>query len=328
MDTIENTGQDEIKDDMMLHEKASRIRKEIHKVLVGQSDTVDLMLISLFTGGHVLIEGVPGIAKTLMAKLLAKTLAIAFSRIQFTPDLMPADILGTMVFNMKTSDFEFNRGPVFSNLVLIDEINRAPAKTQAALFEVMEEKQITIDGVTHMMEQPFIVVATQNPIEQEGTYKLPEAQLDRFLFRIRTSYPSPAEELEMLIRFRSDFDMKITEDVGKVISPEEIANGRSMVQDVIIRDELLHYITEIIGKTRNNPDLFLGGSPRASIAIMKSSKAFAAIHGRNYVTPDDIRFVIPHVLNHRVILSAEKELEGVFPEDVLYEIIDKVEVPR
>ena len=223
MDTNERTAQDDVQGNVMIHEQATRIKTEIQKVLVGQSDTIDLMLVSLFTGGHVLIEGVPGIAKTLMAKLLARTLSVGFSRIQFTPDLMPADIIGTMVFNMKKSEFEFNRGPVFSNLILIDEINRAPAKTQAALFEVMEEKQITVDGITYTMDQPFMVVATQNPIEQEGTYKLPEAQLDRFLFRIRTSYPTAEEELEMLMRFRNDFDMKITENVGKVISPENIA---------------------------------------------------------------------------------------------------------
>ncbi len=311
-----------------IRELADRARHEIQKVIVGQDDAIDLMLIALFTRGHVLIEGVPGIAKTLTARMLAKTLSAGFSRIQFTPDLMPADILGTMVFRMKTEEFTFNRGPIFSNLVLIDEINRAPAKTQAALFEVMEERQVTMDGKTWPMEEPFMVVATQNPIEQEGTYKLPEAQLDRFLFRIKTTYPSLQEEMAILQRFREDFSQKVIAEVNPVISTIEIARCAEWIEKVIIRDELLDYIAKIVFETRNNRDLFLGASPRASLAVMKSAKAMAAINGRDFVTPDDIRFVMIHVLNHRIILSPDKEMEGASSEDTIREIISRIEVPR
>jgi len=312
----------------IIPEQLQQVKSEIGKVLVGQEEVIELLLSALYTGGHVLIEGVPGIAKTLMAKLLARTLSVGFSRIQFTPDLMPADILGTMVFNMRESEFVFNRGPVFSNLVLIDEINRAPAKTQAALFEVMEEKQITIDGVTHPLEHPFMVIATQNPIEQEGTYRLPEAQLDRFLYRIRTTYPSLEQEREILYRFRNDFTMRAVADVQAILSPQQISEGSAYAEKVLVHDDLLGYIAEIIHASRHHPGLFLGASPRASIAVMKCSKALAAMRGRDFVTPDDIRFVLPHVLNHRVILSPEMELEGADPEEVIKQLIEKVEVPR
>jgi len=312
----------------LIQESGQRIREEIARVVVGQDDAVELLLVALFTGGHVLIEGVPGIAKTLTARLLARTLSVRFSRIQFTPDMMPADIIGTTVFNMQTSAFIFNQGPVFANLVLADEINRAPAKTQAALFEVMEERQITVDGHTYPMEQPFMVVATQNPIEQEGTYKLPEAQLDRFLFRIKIPYPSLEEELAILKRFQDDFDMRVVEEVNPVITPESISACRAMIEKVLIREELLQYIARIVHESRNTSDLFLGASPRASVAVMKASKALAAIRGRAFVTPDDIRFVLPHLLNHRIILSPEREMEGAWPEDVIQEITKRVEVPR
>ncbi|MEO6168923.1 MAG: MoxR family ATPase [Chitinophagales bacterium] len=309
-------------------DSVNRIRTEIGKVIVGQDDMVTLLITGLFAGGHLLIEGVPGIAKTLTAKLLAKTLSIQFSRIQFTPDLMPSDVIGTSVFNFKNSEFTFNRGPVFSNIVLIDEINRSPAKTQAALFEVMEEQQITVDGTTYKMEFPFIVIATQNPIEQEGTYKLPEAQLDRFLYRVKINYPSLEEEKKIIHRFKEDFSNRKTEEVIAVFSAVDIAECRTLVEQIHIKDELVEYIASIVHQTRNHGDLFLGASPRASLAILRSSKALAAIRGRDFVTPDDIQFVSYPVLNHRIILTPEREMEGMEVEDVIKEIIQKIEVPR
>ncbi len=305
-----------------------RVRKEIQKVIVGQDEMINLLLAGMFAGGHVLIEGVPGIAKTLTVNLLAKTMNLDFKRIQFTPDLMPADVTGTNIFNMKTSEFEFRHGPVFANFVLIDEINRSPAKTQAALFEVMEEQQVTIDGYTHSLPSPFMVMATQNPIEQEGTYKLPEAQQDRFLFRIKMKYPSVEEELRILQRFESDFSQDIINDVTTVMSIAEIYECKRLVQKVRIKDELLGYIANIIDHTRHTSDLFLGASPRASLAIVKTSKALAAMQGRDFVTPDDIRFVAFPVLNHRVILAPDKEMEGYELQDVLNDIFSKIEIPR
>lgn len=308
--------------------RAERAKAEIARVIVGQEEMLDQLLVALFTGGHVLLEGVPGIAKTLAAKLLARTINTGFSRIQFTPDLMPADVVGTPVFNMKTSDFNFKAGPIFSNVVLIDEINRAPAKTQAALFEVMEEKQVTVDGTTYFMEAPFFVIATQNPIEQEGTYKLPEAQLDRFVFKIILDYPSLEEEQSILRRFKNDFAGILRDTVEPVISPEDIADSQRLIEQVFIREELLDYIAAIVHNTRNNADLFLGASPRASLALMKTAKAVAAMAGRNFVTPDDIRYVSFPALNHRVILTPEREMEGYTTREVLDEIVKKIEVPR
>lgn len=311
-----------------IHSGVQMIREELAKVIIGQYDAIDMMLAAIFSGGHILVEGVPGIAKTLTAKLLAKTLRAEFSRIQFTPDLMPSDVIGTTVFNVKTSEFSFNTGPIFSNIILIDEINRAPAKTQAALFEVMEEYQVTVDGQTYPMEFPFFVMATQNPIEQEGTYKLPEAQLDRFLVRIILDYPGLGEEKAILRRFQNDFNISLRESVRPVLSPEDIRACRDLVQQVYIKEELLDYIATIVHHTRNNGDLFLGASPRASLAIMKMSKAFAAIQGRDFVTPDDIRHVAWPVLNHRIILTPEREMEGFTTRHVIDEIISKIEVPR
>lgn len=306
----------------------STVKAELRKVIIGQSEMIDLLLAALFTNGHVLIEGVPGIAKTLTAKLLAQTLKVNFSRIQFTPDLMPSDVVGTTVYNMKNSEFTFSEGPVFSNIVLIDEINRAPAKTQAALFEVMEEYQVTVDGETYPMSHPFFVLATQNPIEQEGTYKLPEAQLDRFIFKINIDYPSLEDEKAILRRFRSDFSMAVAGEVMPVFSAVEIRECRELIEQVHIKDDLLDYIAKIVHETRQNGDLFLGASPRASLSILKSSKAIAAMNGRDFVTPDDIQYVAYPVLNHRVILTPEREMEGVETRDVIESIVKKIEVPR
>jgi MoxR-like ATPase len=312
----------------VISNSVDRIKAELRKVIIGQDEMIDLMLVSLFTGGHVLLEGVPGIAKTLAAKLLSKTLSVKFSRIQFTPDLMPTDVIGTTVYNMKTSEFSFNRGPIFSNVVLIDEINRSPAKTQAALFEVMEERQITVDGRTHVLDAPFFVIATQNPIEQEGTYKLPEAQLDRFLFRIKMKYPNLEQEKAILDKFKDDFRLAVTEDVLPVLNAHEIQKCRETIVKVHIKKELIDYIAQIIHQTRNNGSLFLGASPRASLAVMRSSKALAAMNGRDFVTPEDIQHVAYPVLNHRIILTPEREMEGVQPEDIVKEIIQGIEVPR
>lgn len=312
----------------LLNRRVMQIKKEIGKVVVGQEAIIDLLLAGIFTGGHILLEGVPGIAKTLTAKLVAKSVSVTFSRIQFTPDLMPTDVTGTTVFNVKTSEFSFSQGPVFANLVLIDEINRAPAKTQSSLFEVMEEKQITVDGTTYPMDFPFLVIATQNPIEQEGTYRLPEAQLDRFLFRLKLGYPTVDHEIEILKKFRNDFSSRIIDDVQPVVSKQDLKDSQALIEKIHIKDEILVYIAKLIDSTRNNGDLVLGASPRASLAIMRASKAIAAMSGRDFVTPDDVKYVAPAVLNHRIMLTAEREMEGIEAEDMIKEITERLEVPR
>ena len=276
----------------------------------------------------VLIEGVPGVAKTITAKLFAKSIKTNFSRIQFTPDLMPSDVLGTSVFNSKTAEFEFKSGPIFSNIVLIDEINRAPAKTQAALFEVMEERQVTIDGKQYDMEEPFMVLATQNPVEQEGTYALPEAQLDRFIFKIDVDYPNLEEEVKILETHHERKDENPADLIAAILNPESIVKFRSQVQNVRIEAKIMNYIAEVVTKTRNHPHLFLGGSPRASLAIMNSAKAFAAINGRDFVTPEDIQKSLNPVLGHRVILSPEREMEGMTTKNVVEMITKSIEIPR
>lgn len=322
---LDNSLKEEIE---LLNSRVDRVKREIARAVIGQEDTVDLILAALFTGGHVLLEGVPGIAKTLTAKLVAKSLSVSFSRIQFTPDLMPTDVTGTSVFNLKTSEFSFIKGPVFANLVLIDEINRAPAKTQSSLFEVMEEKQITIDGAAYPMDFPFVVIATQNPIEQEGTYRLPEAQLDRFLFRIKLKYPTVEQEAQILQKYKDDFSLKILHEIKPVMSKDELKESQHLIERVHIKDDIIHYIAKLVDSTRNNGDLALGASPRASLALLRASKAIAAISGRDFVTPDDVRFVANPVLNHRIILTAEREMEGAQPEDVIREIAEGIEVPR
>lgn len=311
-----------------LSRSAFDIRSEIARVIVGQHKMVDLLLTGLLCDGHILIEGVPGVAKTLTAKLLAKIIDVDFSRLQFTPDLMPSDVLGTSVFNPREGDFKFKPGPVFSNIILIDEINRAPAKTQAALFEVMEERQVTVDGVTHIMRSPFMVLATQNPIEQEGTYRLPEAQLDRFLFKIEVKYPSLAEEISILTSQQGRSQEQLLSDIRKILSPHDLQHYRSQVQSIIIEPKLVEFIARIVNETRNNPSLYLGASPRASLSILKSAKANAAIRGRDFVTPEDIVEMAPHVLRHRIILTAEKEMEGITADDLIDNILKSIEVPR
>ncbi len=304
------------------------LKKEIGKIIVGQEKAVDLIITAVLANGHVLVEGVPGVAKTLLTKLIAKSIEADFSRIQFTPDLMPSDILGTSIFNMKSSAFEFNQGPIFSQIVLIDEINRAPAKTQAALFEVMEERQVTIDGNCYKMEEPFMVLATQNPIEQEGTYRLPEAQLDRFLFKVDMGYPSLEEEIEILSGHHERRTTNPLKDVLRVLKKEEIIDYRKKVLEVHVEKPLMEYIARIIKETRENKAIYLGGSPRASVNLLSASKAFSALKGRDFVTPDDIIFVAQPVLRHRILLTPEKEMEGGTPDEVIHDILDKVEVPR
>ncbi len=311
-----------------LNHAVINIRNEIAKVIVGQNKMVDLMLIGLLCDGHVLIEGMPGVAKTLTAKLIAKIIDTNFSRIQFTPDLMPSDVLGTSVFNPKEAEFEFKRGPIFSNIILIDEINRAPAKTQSALFEVMEERQVTIDGITHFMDFPFLVIATQNPIEQEGTYRLPEAQLDRFLFKIVIQYPTVEEEINILLNQQSVAQNSLLNHVKKIVSTSQIIEYRNIINEVIIDPKLVEFIAKIVNDTRNNPSLYLGASPRASLAILRASKANAAIKGRDFVNPDDIIEMAIPVMRHRIILTPEKEMEGIPADELINGIVSKLEVPR
>ena len=321
--------QENLKSECILFtEKADRLKNAISQVIVGQEHTVDLILSAILARGHVLIEGVPGVAKTLLAKMIAKLINADFSRIQFTPDLMPSDVLGTSVFNMKTSEFNFHSGPVFADIVLVDEVNRAPAKTQSALFEVMEERQATIDGVCHPMSEIYTILATQNPIEQEGTYKLPEAQLDRFMMKITIPYPSLAEEIEIIERHNRNAQLPKLADVTPIITREELLEMFGYVEKVFIEQSLLRYIASVIQQTRNSKAVFLGASPRASVALLQSSKAMALLQGREFVTPEDIKFVAPFVLQHRLILTAEAEMEGHTPLKVIQRLIEKVEVPK
>jgi MoxR-like ATPase len=312
----------------LLSEAVIQIKAEIGKVIVGQEEMIELLIAAILADGHVLIEGVPGVAKTLTAKLLARCIDVPFSRIQFTPDLMPSDVLGTSVFNPQTATFTFKHGPIFSNVVLIDEINRSPAKTQAALFEVMEEKQITYDGTTYVMDAPFLVLATQNPIEQEGTYRLPEAQLDRFLFKVEVKYPTLEEEIKILEFSHAGKTAHFTEEIKPVLNADQIKQHRQIVDGLHIEEKVMRYIAELVFETRNNKALFLGGSPRASVAVLRASKAIAVINGREFVTPDDVKKVLPSVLRHRIILTPEKEMEGSTPDEVIETIIKKIEVPR
>jgi len=311
-----------------LNNAVEQIKATLAKIIVGQHDSIDLLIAGILADGHILIEGVPGVAKTLTAKLIAKSIDAKYSRIQFTPDLMPSDILGTSVFNPKTAEFEFKHGPIFGNIILIDEINRAPAKTQSALFEVMEERQLTIDGKTYKMEEPFTVLATQNPVEHEGTYRLPEAQLDRFIFKIEIKYPSLDEEIAILTQQHQQKTTDQLKHIQPVLTAHEVVSLRQQVMGLHVEDKLLIYVAKIIHESRNNKSLYLGGSPRASLAIVNAAKAIAAIKGRDFVTPDDIIYVAAPVLRHRIMLTPDKEMEGVTPDDVIAQLIQKIEVPR
>lgn len=311
-----------------LQNKTAEIKQEIQKVIVGQDKIIDQLLVALLVKGHILLEGVPGVAKTLIAKLLSQTISTDFSRIQFTPDLMPSDILGTSIFNIKASEFEFKRGPIFSNLILIDEINRAPAKTQAALFEVMEENQVTMDGITYKMKQPFLTIATQNPIEQEGTYRLPEAQLDRFLFKIIIDYPNLEEEISILKREHIREELSKLDEVKSILSPLDLIEFQNLTKKILIEENLIEYIAKIVLNTRNNTYLFLGASPRASLAILNASKGFAALNGRDFVTPEDIKEAATPVLQHRIVVNPEREMEGLTAQEIIHQIIETIDIPR
>ncbi len=312
----------------ILNEAVTSIRAEIKKIIVGQDEMVKLIIAALLADGHVLIEGVPGVAKTLTAKLVAKSMDVGFSRIQFTPDLMPSDVLGTPVFNPREAVFEFRRGPVFSNIILIDEINRAPAKTQSALFEIMEERQATVDGRTYPMADPFMVLATQNPIEHEGTYRLPEAQLDRFLFKILVPYPSEQQEVEILSQFHQLGNEKPVDAIRPVLNAEKVSLLRRQVKSLLAEEKLLQFIARIVQQTRNHKSIYLGASPRASLAIMNAAKAIAAMQARDFLTPEDILEVVTPVLRHRIILSPDKEMEGVTEDEVIKQILQGMEIPR
>jgi MoxR-like ATPase len=311
-----------------LLDSISAIKNELGTVIVGQSKMIDQLLVAILANGHVLLEGVPGVAKTITAKLIAKTMNVGFSRIQFTPDLMPSDILGTSVYDLKKSEFEFKKGPIFSNLILIDEINRAPAKTQAALFEVMEERQITMDGIRYVLDTPFLVIATQNPIEQEGTYRLPEAQLDRFLFKITIDYPKLDEEITIIQREHVLQNNGKLENIKAILSGSDIKNYQSLVKQVLVEPELIEYIAKIVMNTRENAFLYLGASPRASIAILNAAKGFAALRGRDFVTPEDIKEAAIPVLQHRVIVTPEREMEGISSVEIIKQIVESVAIPR
>ncbi|MGI4803250.1 MAG: AAA family ATPase [Janthinobacterium lividum] len=311
-----------------LNQSVTEIKNILAKVIVGQQEMITLLLAGILANGHVLIEGVPGVAKTLTAKLIAKCIDASFSRIQFTPDLMPSDVLGTSVFNPKENSFEFKPGPIFGNVILVDEINRSPAKTQSALFEVMEERQVTIDGHTYPMQEPFVILATQNPVDQEGTYRLPEAQLDRFLFKIEVKYPTLEEETAILQQHHQQKNAEKLDEIQPILSAAQIETYRNLVRGLHVEPKLLEFVARIINETRNSKSLYLGGSPRASLAIVSAAKAIAAISGRDFVTPDDLIFVTPAVLRHRIMLSPDKELEGVTPDEVVHQIIQKLEIPR
>lgn len=308
--------------------KIQALRDSIAQIIVGQTQATDLLLTSVIARGHVLIEGVPGVAKTLLARVMAQLIDARFSRVQFTPDLMPSDVLGTTVYNMKTGDFDFHPGPIFADVVLADEINRAPAKTQAALFEVMEERQVTVDGTPRAMSDVFTIIATQNPVEQEGTYKLPEAQLDRFLMKITMDYPTTDEEVEILLRHQASAAFTKVDRLEPLLTPADLATLRDAAQQVRVEASLLRYIAEIVDTTRHSKAVYLGASPRAAVAILSSAKAYALLQERDFVTPDDIKTVAPFVMHHRLLLTAEAEMQGYTPLQVSQRLIDKVEVPQ
>jgi len=311
-----------------LQRAVSELKQEIGKVIVGQEQMIELLLAGILADGHILIEGVPGVAKTLTAKLLSKVIAVNFSRIQFTPDLMPSDVIGTSIFNPRENTFQFKTGPIFSNIVLIDEINRAPAKTQSALFEVMEERQVTVDGQTFVLQHPFMIVATQNPIEQEGTYHLPEAQLDRFLFKINVGYPTPEQEFRIVSDHHLARSENRLDDVRAILNATTIDALRKKVHGQVVEEKLIQFITAIVAATRNHKSIYLGASPRASIGILNGAKALASMRGRDFVIPDDIVYITPAVLRHRLVLTPEKEMEGASTDDVINEIIQSIEIPR
>lgn len=311
-----------------LQQKMELVKQEVKKVIVGQDEVIHKLLISILASGHSLLEGMPGVAKTLTAKLIAQSIQGEFKRIQFTPDLMPSDVTGSSILDLKTNEFEFKKGPIFGNIILIDEINRAPAKTQSSLFECMSEKQVTVDGITHPVPMPFVVFATQNPIDHEGTYRLPEAQLDRFLFKIEVTYPELDQEMQILREHHAQKSQSKEEQVTAVVGIQEIQSFQQLVKQLYVHQDVFVYIANIVQQTRLNPNLTLGASPRASIAILEASKANAALQGRDFITPDDVKYVAASILGHRVMLTPEKEMEGFTTTYVINQIIEIIEIPR
>jgi MoxR-like ATPase len=307
-----------------------RMRGEADKVLVGLQEPFETLIVALLTGGHVLLEGVPGTAKTLMAKTLAHLIQARFVRIQFTPDLMPSDILGTSVFDLATSSFHLKKGPIFTQILLADEINRAPAKTQSALLEAMEERQINLEGLRHPLEEPFMVIATQNPIEYEGTYPLPEAQLDRFMFKVLVPYSPLEVEIEVLQRYHRGFDPHnlAANGLQALLPADGIRRIRKLIERVLVEDGIMTYIAQITAASRQSPDIILGASMRAATHVLLASKTYAALQGRSYVTPDDVKYVVPPVFRHRLILKPEAEIEGLDPDAVIARLLAQTEVPR
>ena len=310
-----------------VHERSNLVLNEVGKAIVGKRNVLKMILTTILADGHVLLEDLPGLAKTLMAKSFARALGLEFKRVQFTPDLLPTDILGVSVFNQKTLEFEFRKGPIFTNILLADEINRSPPKTQSALLEAMQERQVTIEGKTYTLPRPFVVIATQNPIEQEGTYPLPEAQLDRFLVRLRVGYPTKDEEKEIL---RRRMERKREDvDITPVVTPEEVLEMQRVIEDVYISDPILDYIVDIVEMTRRDKrSVEIGASPRGSLALMKLSRAYAAIEGRDYVIPDDVKAVAVPALSHRLILKRELWYTKVSQESVMEKLLEKVPVPK
>lgn len=307
-----------------------KMRQEAQKVIVGQEALFKLVVVSFFTGGHVLLEGVPGTAKTLVAKTLAMLVSGEFSRVQFTPDLMPSDIVGTSVYDSATHQFNLKRGPVFTNVLLADEINRAPAKTQSALLECMEERQVSIDGVRHELSLPFMVLATQNPVEYEGTYPLPEAQLDRFLFKLQVVYPGREMERQILMNYHEGFNATALESAGieSVVDKDSLLQCQAEIQAVTVEDAIFDYIVSLAEASRDSPELVLGGSPRASVALLLASKTYAALEGRDYIVPDDVKLLAPHVYRHRILLKPEAEIEGLSADNVIERLLASAEIPR
>ncbi len=307
-----------------------RIKQEAQKVIVGQTEIFELVVVSLFSGGHVLLEGVPGTAKTLIAKTLAMIVSGKFSRVQFTPDLMPSDIVGTSVYDLTTNQFNLKHGPVFTNVLLADEINRSPAKTQSALLECMEEQQVSIDGVRHQLTLPFIVLATQNPVEYEGTYPLPEAQLDRFMFKLLIDYPGTDVETQILMNYHKGFNATRLDEAGieSIINSEALSQCQEVIQSITVEESILNYIVRLADASRTSHELVLGGSPRASIALLLASKTYAAIQGRDYIIPDDVKYLAPHVYRHRILLKPEAEIEGLTADDVIDRLLAEIEIPR
>lgn len=301
---------------------ARAIFDEVSKVVIGKADLINYLIINLLSEGNILMEGFPGVAKTTIAKTFASVLGCDFKRIQFTPDIMPADITGTYIYNQKTGSFELRKGPVFANIVLADEINRASPKSQSALLECMEERQVTLEGTTMKVPVPFMVIATQNPIDLEGTYPLPEAQIDRFLFKLDVEYPDEKEELDMLIRK----DNGVSSEIKKVTTPEQINRLIAAVKKVYIDEKVMQYITNLVINTRKNKELLIGASPRASIALLNASKSFAAIRGRSYVIPDDVKYLLPVVLRHRLILAPDSEFGGITVNEIIQNVLNQVEV--